>query len=163
MGQPPVPAVREIMTRSLVTLGSDMTVAAAAEVLLEHGISGAPVVDAEGLLLGLLSEYDCLRAVASAEYQMDTHDAAETVAEIMTTECHTVEPGLDLFGLAHEFVRLRVRRFPVLDDGRLVGQVSRRDALRAALKLRRALRGPRRDYPDYPEGRDPIRNYPRGR
>jgi CBS domain-containing protein len=163
MGQPRVPAVREIMTRSLVTLSPDMTAAAAAEVLLEHEISGAPVVDAEGQLLGLLSEFDCLRAVASADYQMDAHDDAENVAELMTTKCHTVAPSLDLFGLAHEFVRLRVRRFPVLDDGRLVGQVSRRDALRAALELRRKLQRARHDYPDYPEGRDPIRNYPRGR
>jgi CBS domain-containing protein len=55
-----------------------------------------------------------------------------------------------------------VRRFPVLDDGRLVGQVSRRDALRAALRLRGELQRARRTYPDYPDGRDPIRNYPRG-
>ena len=163
MEQPRVPTVREIMTRSLVTLSPDMTAAAAAEILLEHGISGAPVVDTEERLLGLLSEYDCLRAVASAEYQMDAHDDAEHVAELMTTECHTVELGLDLFGLAHEFVRLRVRRFPVLDDGRLLGQVSRRDALRASLELRRKLQRARHDYPDYPEGRRPIRDYPRGR
>jgi len=158
-----VPTVREIMTRSLVTLRPDMTAAAAAQELLSHEISGAPVVDEAGALLGLLSEYDCLRAVASAEYQMDAHDAAETVGDLMTTDCHTVEPDLDLFGLAHEFVRLRVRRFPVLEDGRLVGQVSRRDALRAALRLRRELARAQRDYPDYPKGRDPIRNYPGGR
>ena len=158
-----VPTVREIMTRSLVTLRADMSAAAAAQRLLEHEISGAPVVDDEGRLLGMLSEFDCLRAVASAEYQMDGHDAAETVAELMATKCHVVEPDLDLFGLAHAFVQLRVRRFPVLEDGRLVGQVSRRDALRAAVALRRQLEHPRHVYPDYPEGRDPIRDYPRGR
>ena len=163
MERPPVPTVREIMTRSLVTLRPEMTIAAAAEELLAHEISGAPVIGEEGELLGLLSEYDCLRAVASAQYQLDAHDAAETVADLMTTDCRSVEPGLDLFGLAHEFVRLRMRRFPVLEDGRLVGQVSRRDALRAAMRLRRELRRAQHDYPDYPEGRDPIRNYPRGR
>jgi CBS domain-containing protein len=163
MERPPVPTVSEIMARSLVTLRPEMTAAAAAELLLARDISGAPVVDEDGALLGVVSEYDCLRAVASSEYQMDAYDDVETVAELMVTECHTVEPGLDLFGLAHEFVRLRVRRFPVLDDGRLVGQVSRRDALRAALHLRRELQRARHDYPDYPEGRDPIRNYPRGR
>jgi CBS domain-containing protein len=152
MERPPVPTVREIMTRSLVTLRPEMTAAAAAEKLLAHEISGAPVVDEDEALLGLLSEYDCLRAVASAEYEMDAHDVAETVADLMTTECHTVE-----------FVRLRVRRFPVLENARLVGQVSRRDALRAALRLRRQLQRAHHDYPDYPKGRDPIRNYPRGR
>jgi signal-transduction protein with cAMP-binding, CBS, and nucleotidyltransferase domain len=93
---------------------------------------------------------------------MDAHDAAETVAELMTRECHTVSPDLDLFGLAHEFVRLRVRRFPVLEGNRLAGQVSRRDALRAVVALRRRIAGGKRHYPDYPDGRDPIRNYPRG-
>lgn len=163
MEQPRVPTVREIMTRSVVTLRPEMTAYAAAEKLLAHEISGAPVIDDDGTLLGVLSEYDCLRAVASAGYQMDGHDAAETVGELMVTKCHTVATSLDLFGLAHEFVRLRVRRFPVLEERRLVGQVSRRDALRAALELRRDFQHAQRDYPDYPKGRDPIRNYPRHR
>jgi CBS domain-containing protein len=122
-------------------------------------------VDDAGRLVGLLSEFDCLQAVASAEYEMDAHDTIETVAELMTKaeDCHTVSPDLDLFGLAHEFVRLRVRRFPVVENEQLLGQVSRRDALGAAVKLRRELAKARHHYPDYPEGRDPIRNYPRGK
>jgi len=163
MDRPSIPTVREIMTRSVITLRPEMTALDAAGVLLQHAISGAPVLDPEGRLLGLLSEFDCLRAVAAADYEMDARDTAETVAELMTRECHTVPPDLDLFGLAHEFVRLRVRRFPVLDAGRLLGLVSRRDALRAVVKLRGRMAGGPRHYPDYPEGRDPIRNYPRGK
>ncbi len=158
-----VPSVREIMASSFVTLRPDMSAADAADLLLEHRISGAPVVDTEGHLLGLLSEFDCLRSVAAAEYEMDTHDAAETVADLMVRKCHSVSPDLDLFGLAHEFVRLRVRRFPVLEGERLVGVVGRRDALRAVVQLRRELLRSGRHYPDYPEGRDPIRDYPRDR
>ncbi len=159
MDRPRIPNVREIMTRKVVTLRLEMPAGDAAATLLRHAISGAPVLDAEGRLLGLLSEYDCLRAVASAGYEMDDHDAAETVADLMTRACHTVPPDLDLFGLAHEFVRLGVRRFPVVEAGRLLGQVSRRDALRALTELRRHAGG-RRHYPDYPQGRDPIRDYP---
>ena len=82
-----------------------------------------------------------------------------TVDELMTTTTHTISPEMDLFAIAHEFLNLRVRRFPVVEAGRLVGQVSRRDALRAAFELRRkALR--HKQYPDYPEGRAPIRDYP---
>ena len=163
MDHPKVPVARELMTARLITLSPEMSAVEAAELLLQHSISGAPVVDADGHLLGLLSEFDCLRAVAAAEYEMDAHDAVETVAELMTRECHTVAPDLDLFGLAHEFVRLRVRRFPVLEEDQLLGLVSRRDALRAVVHLRRDLMRARRQYPDYPQGRDPIRDYPRGK
>lgn len=157
-----VPTARDIMTRSVVTLSPEMRALEAAEILLEHEISGAPVVDAEGTLLGILSEYDCLRAVASAQYDFDDHDVVVNVDELMTREVHTVSPEIDLFGLAHEFVTLRVRRFPVVEDERLIGQVSRRDALRAAFELRKqALKRGR--YPDYPDGREPIRDYPRKR
>jgi CBS domain-containing protein len=149
------------MVSELVTLRPDMPAVDAAELLLKHAISGAPVVDSEGNLLGLLSEFDCLRAVATSDYEMDAHDDAEVVADLMTTECHTVAPDVDLFALAHSFVQLHVRRLPVVEDGRLIGQVSRRDALRAALELRHARVARRSSFRAYPEGREPIRDYPR--
>jgi CBS domain-containing protein len=151
------------MTAGLVTLTPEMSAVEAAEVLLRHAISGAPVVSPDGRLLGLLSEFDCLQAVASAEYEMDLHDTSETVRDLMTQSCHTVPPDLDLYGVAHAFVQLRVRRFPVVEDGRLIGQVSRRDVLKAAVRIRRELQTVHSRYPDYPAGRDPIRDYPRAR
>ncbi len=159
---PHVPTAREIMTRKLVTLQPDMPAVKAAALLLKHGISGAPVIDEEGHLLGLLSEYDCLRAVASADFEMDSHDSIEMVSELMTEDCVTIGPDMELFAVAHKFVVLRMRRFPVIEKGKLVGQVSRRDALKAALTLREKMAGSRHRYPDYPEGREPIRNYPGG-
>ena len=160
MELPRVPTVREIMTRKLVTLRPDMAALDAAELLLKKGISGAPVVDEDGHLLGLLSEYDCLRATAAADYEMDSHDAIALVGDLMSRECLTVTPETNLFTLAHEFVSRRVRRFPVVENGKLIGQVSRRDALRGAVKLRRAMAA-HPHYPDYPAGRAPIRHYPR--
>jgi CBS domain-containing protein len=160
--RPDVPTAGDIMTRRLVTLRPAMRAVEAAGILLEHNISGAPVIDEQGKLLGLLSEYDCLRAIAAGEYDFDRHDTVVTVEELMTTAVQTIPPEMDLFAIAHEFVNLRVRRFPVVEAGHLVGQVSRRDTLRAAYELRRkALR--HKQYPDYPEGRAPIRDYPRGR
>jgi CBS domain-containing protein len=156
-----VPDVRQIMTTKLITLRPDMPAVDAAEVLLKNAISGAPVADSEGNLLGLLSEFDCLRAVATADYEMDAHDSVEVVADLMTQACHTIAPEVDLFGLAHEFVKLRVRRLPVVENGKLIGQVSRRDALRAAVELRKAREARKSDFRAYPEGREPITNYPR--
>lgn len=150
------------MSARLVTLRPEMRALDAAQLLLKHSISGAPVVSDEGKLLGLLSEYDCLRAIASAEYDLDSRDSVLVAADLMTRECHTISPERDLFAIAHEFVKLRVRRLPVVEEGRLIGQVSRRDALRAATELRlKALA--QKHYPDYPEGRDPIRDYPKRR
>lgn len=162
MEMPHVPTAREMMTRRLVTLRPDQPLVEAAALLLKHGISGAPVVDGDGHLLGLLSEYDCLRAVASADYEMDSHDSIELVSELMSKDCVTIGPEMELFAVAHEFVTRRMRRFPVIEDGKLIGQVSRRDALKAAVALRKKMTGSRHRYPDYPEGRSPIRNYPGG-
>ncbi len=160
MEQPQIPTARAIMTRKLVTLNPEMAALDAAQKLLKYGISGAPVVDRKGHLLGLLSEFDCLRAVASADFEMDAHDRIELVADLMSPDPTTISPEMGLFALAHEFVTHRVRRFPVIENGRLIGQVSRRDALKAAVDLaKKSGRG--RQYPDYPAGREPIRNYPR--
>ncbi len=154
-----VPTARDIMARSLVTLPPGMLVADAIRVLLEHNISGAPVVSSEGKLLGLLSEFDCLSDLASGEFHDDGSYAVATVADRMTTLRHTIPPELDLYGIAHAFVTLRVRRLPVIEDDQLIGQVSRRDVLRAMDRLRRSRHRHKR-YPDYPQDRVPIRNYP---
>ncbi len=170
-----VATVREMMTRKVINLSPDMAVVEAAAVLIKNGISGAPVVDDEGRLLGLVSEFDCLRAVAVSDYEMDSHDAIESVGDLMSREPLirsvgdlmsreplTVPPDMDLFTLAHEFVSRRVRRFPVVENGRVIGQVSRRDALKAALVLRKDRISSHPSYPDYPRGRAPIKNYPKG-
>ncbi len=162
MRHPHVPTASEVMVRKLVTLRPDMVVSEATALLLKHKISGAPVSDAEGRLLGLLSEFDCLRALASSEYNLDAHDDLVTVGDLMTKTMHTISPGMDLFAIAHEFVTLRVRRLPVVDGDALLGQVSRRDVVQAAVELQAKLLK-QKSYPDYPEGRAPIRNYPKDR
>jgi CBS domain-containing protein len=78
----------------------------------------------------------------------------------MSREPLNIPPDMSLFTVAHEFVSRRVRRFPVVENGFLIGQVSRRDALRAVVKLRHAKIEAHPRYPDYPKGREPIRNYP---
>jgi CBS domain-containing protein len=161
MTRPQVPTTRQLMTTRLVTLRPTMHAVDAAALLLKNRISGAPVVDPQGGIIGLLSEFDCLRAVAAAEYEMDSVDEIQTVADLMSREFITIGPEVDLFGLATEFVRHRVRRFPVVENGRLLGQVSRRDALRGAVELRRSVQKSRHRHSVYPEGREPIRDYPR--
>ncbi|MGE8361207.1 CBS domain-containing protein [Pseudomonas sp.] len=120
--------VRDYMTRHLVTFRSDTDLFTAINRLLEHRISGAPVTDAHGHLIGLLSEGDCLRGILSGAYYEAT---GGTVGTYMSTEVETVSPEADVIELSERFVRGRRGRFPVVEQGRLVGQISRSDVLRA--------------------------------
>lgn len=120
--------VRDYMTRHLVTFRSDTDLFTAINRLLEHRISGAPVVDSQGHLIGLLSEGDCLRGILSGAYY---EAVGGTVSTYMTTEVETVTPEADIIELSERFLRGQRRRLPVIEHGRLVGQISSHDVLRA--------------------------------
>ncbi len=138
---------RDIMTRRLITLRPDMSIFEAIRVLLKNSISGAPVVGPSGDFVGMLSELDCLHVLASSEFHSDDHSGVGHVEVFMTQPGPTIEPELGIYAVAHKFFTHAVRRLPVLEDGRLVGQVSRRDVLKGIEKLRKE-RTPTR-YPDY--------------
>lgn len=123
-----IPLVSDYMARDLVTLSPDMEINRAMNVLLDHGISGAPVVDAQGWLVGVLSKKDCLKAALEASYYRQW---GGTVDKYMARDVKTVEAGMDIIAATRAFVDSSFRRFPVLDNGELVGQISRADALRA--------------------------------
>ena len=116
------------MPRHLVTFRSATDLFTAINRLLEHRISGAPVVDSQGHLIGLLSEGDCLRGILSGAYY---EAIGGTVSTYMTTAVETVSPEADIIELSERFLRGRRRRMPVIENGRLVGQISRHDVLRA--------------------------------
>ena len=120
--------VADYMARRLHTFSADTNVFAAMKVFLDNGISGAPVVDDAGGLIGVLSEVDLMNVIVHGSYHDDT---AGLVSDYMQKEVETVPPDMDIYSLAELFVRDHRRRYPVLDDGRLVGQISRRDVLRA--------------------------------
>lgn len=127
-----VPVVREFMVTSLVTLRPDLPIRQAIDILLKNRISGAPVVDGEGNLIGMLSEKDCLRVFANAAfYNTDPGD----VDDYMAREVTTIEPEADLFKAADIFLKHSFRRLPVMENGKLVGQISRRDVLTASRQM----------------------------
>lgn len=127
-----VPVVRDVMAAKLVTLRAEMDIHEAIALLLKHHISGAPVVDEHQQLLGVLSEKDCLRVFANDAYHQL---AGGRVGDYMSRIVTTVDPDDDVFKVADLFLKHHFRRLPVLDDGKLVGQVSRRDILNASLKM----------------------------
>jgi len=124
--------VKDYMSASLVTLSPTTAILEAARRLVEKRISGAPVVDQQGNLVGLLSEKDCMRIALQAGYHSE---AAGTVAEYMNSVVKTVDADTNIVDVAMMFIEDDYRRYPVIKDGRLVGQISRRDVLRALAEL----------------------------
>ncbi len=120
--------VKDYMSRTLVTFKPETNVLDAVHTLVEHRIAGAPVVDDAGNLIGMLSELDCLKVVLQAGYH---GDYGGPVRDYMTEDVQTVNAEMSIIDLAQRFLDSRFRRFPVTDDNRLVGQISRRDVLRA--------------------------------
>ncbi len=119
---------RDIMVSRLVTLKSDMDVYEAIGLLLKHKISGAPVVDGDGRYAGVFSERSCMTLLVEGAYgQLPT----TTVSALMDEDAETIREDLDLLSVAQAFLSTNSRRLPVLHEGALVGQVSRRDVLRA--------------------------------
>lgn len=120
--------IADIMATQLVTFTPDTNIHQAIHVLLEKRISGAPVIDDEGTLVGVLSKKDCLKIVFSTAYHQDR---GGPVREYMSADVHTLDAHTTVAVAAEHFVASTFRRFPVLRDGKLVGQVSRHDILKS--------------------------------
>lgn len=120
--------VKDYMARTLVTFKPDTDVLDAIHVLVKNRIAGAPVVDDEGNLIGMLSEYDCMKVALDAGYHGTW---GGPVRDFMSGGVETVDADMSIVDLAQVFINKKLRRFPVMQDTRLVGQISRRDVLRA--------------------------------
>lgn len=120
--------VADVMATDLVTFRPDTRLFEAIRVLLDRRISGAPVVDDDYNLIGILSRKDCLKIAFVAGYHADWDG---WVRDFMVTEVKTLEADTDLITAAQIFLDSHFRRFPVMRGGRLVGQVSRHDILDA--------------------------------
>lgn len=105
----------QAMTAPVITVGADATVAHIAELLTSSRISAVPVVDASGVVLGLVSELDLLTR------------SGRTARDVMTTAVITVTTDTDIEQVRRVLVDSRIRRVPVLSSGRLVGILSRHD------------------------------------
>jgi CBS domain-containing protein len=111
-----------------------MEVERAVVFLLKHGVSGAPVVDDDGNVVGILAERDCLQAFLNDEYcQCPT----ALVSDLMSSDVVTVDAHVDILKAAELLARSKFHTLPVLQENRLVGQISRRDVIRAILEMHR--------------------------
>lgn len=130
----------DFMVRNLITFREDTDVVDAIALMLRHRISGAPVVDDRDRLLGVFSERFSMRALLAMAY--DQIPGARVVSYMNAEPARVIPPDLPLLDVAQKFLTTRYRRLPVVDGERLVGQVSRRDVLRAERHLTDVLQNP---------------------
>ena len=128
-------SVRDYMTRDLITFKPDQAVEEVIGLLIKHRISGGPVVDEEGQLVGVISEGDCIKHISESRYfNMPLEDSK--VSSRMIRDVETIDGNMNIFDAAKQFLNARRRRFPILEDGRLVGQISQKDILKATVQLK---------------------------
>lgn len=120
--------VRNYMSRDTVVLKADQDIHAVIALFNQKCLFGAPVVDDIGNLVGILSGTDCIKAAIKSGFDLDWRG---TVGDLMSTDVVTVEVNNSILRVADMFFESQYRRFPVLDDNRVVGQISRQDVLKA--------------------------------
>jgi len=125
--------VTSYMSTKLIKFTPDIDIQEATQTLLDNKISGAPVVDKSGRLVGMLSEKDCINLLLDGQYNQRPTGTG-TVNDYMSKRIKTLDVRTSILDAAYQFANSPYRRFPVLDNGKLVGQISRRDVLKAIVK-----------------------------
>jgi CBS domain-containing protein len=121
----------------IITFKPDQSIQEVISIIINKKIAGAPVLDDQHHLVGIISEKDCLRLIVDQAYY---NMPAETrkVSDYMTPNVRTLSSKTNIVDAAIEFLNSPIRRFPIVDDGILIGQVSRRHILKAAQNIKPA-------------------------
>jgi CBS domain-containing protein len=126
-----------VQQHNLVTVRPDQSINEVINILIEKRISGAPVLDENKKLVGIISERDCLRIIVDQAYHNLPHNSP-IVSDYMTREVKILSPASTVVDAATEFLNSAIRRMPVVENGVLIGQISRIDILRAAKSIKPA-------------------------
>ncbi len=127
--------VSDYMTKKLITFTADQSILEVMEVFAKNHISGGPVVDSRGAIVGIISEADCMKQISESRY-FNMPILEKSVEIYMTKDVETIDSDKSIFDAAAIFASNGRRRLPVIDiKGKLVGQISRKDIVVAALKL----------------------------
>ncbi|WP_404404550.1 CBS domain-containing protein [Pelagibacterium halotolerans] len=120
--------IARYMVTNVTTLPPDLEINHAIALLLGKALSGAPILDESGALIGILTKKDCFKATLNASYYQQW---GGVVSDYMSRKVETLDAGLDLLSAAQRFLDTPYRRFPVMREGEMVGLLSRSDLLRA--------------------------------
>ena len=122
-----LPVVRDCMDKVVPTLTPEMDMLEAVDFLLKHHVTGAPVLDAKGAMIGMVTEKDCLRLLSTG---VEGQPPKGTVKDFMSTKVDFVTPDMNVYFVAGLFLGANFRRYPVVENGKLVGAITRFDILR---------------------------------
>lgn len=147
--------VRDVMSSPAITVPERTPLRAAAALLVAHGFTGAPVVGGEGQLVGVVTEADLVRGQVPPDGWTRADPPDLSVGDVMSPLPLVTRPDDDLADVVATMLDKHIRTLPVVDDGVLVGVLSRRDVLRcvARRELTSAAVAARRMDRPYPERR----------
>ena len=126
--------VADYMTTKLITFSPDDSILDVMEKFAKHRISGGPVLDGNGFLVGIISEADCMKQISESRY-FNQPILDKSVEKFMTKTVESIPHDISIFDAAGIFAQHNRRRLPVMRNDILVGQISRKDIVVAALKL----------------------------
>ena len=127
--------VEDIMSRNLIVFKPEETIHEVMKKFIKYRISGGPVVNEKGDLIGVISEADCMKEVSESRY-FNLPILDKTVSNFMTTNVDTIDASKTIFEAASNFFKTSRRRFPVMEKNKLVGQISRKDIVIATLNMK---------------------------
>ncbi|RAJ18014.1 CBS domain-containing protein [Olleya aquimaris] len=127
--------VSDYMTRDLITFKASQSVEEVIDTLIKKKISGGPVVNDKNELIGIISEGDCIKQISDSRYY-NSPTQNNSVERHMVKNVETIDGNLNIFDAATKFLESKRRRFPIVEDGKLVGQISQKDILKATIDLK---------------------------
>ncbi|OIQ31097.1 MAG: inosine-5-monophosphate dehydrogenase [Bacteroidetes bacterium MedPE-SWsnd-G2] len=127
--------VSDYMSTSIISFKPEQTVQEVIETLIKQKISGGPVVNDDNELVGIISEGDCLKQLSESRYY-NMPISQNKVEARMNKEVEIIDGNMNVFDAANKFLESKRRRFPIIEDGKLVGLISQKDILKAAIELK---------------------------
>lgn len=128
--------VSDYMTTKLITFTPEQSIEEVIEMLIKNRISGGPVVNENNELIGIISEGDCIKHISESKYYNMPMDNNHTVKNNMVSNVETIDKNMNIFDAANKFISSKRRRFPIVENGKLIGQISQKDVLKAALQMK---------------------------
>jgi CBS domain-containing protein len=127
--------VSDVMCTDLITFRPEQSIEEVIDSLIKNKISGGPVVNESNELVGIISEGDCLKQISESRYYNMPMEN-DNVEKRMIRDVETIDGNMNVLDAANKFLESRRRRFPIVENGKLVGLISQKDILKVAMNLK---------------------------